>query len=135
MTVNEKCFRHNIENLRQRNEKQYLKNKKYFVDLNIFSFFKKPRLMSKRSCFRTPFGSQGVNGWKALLKFPRQHFHPIASSFWDILIWKNSHLVGFKILGLFLNTLTVLDKFFRHNTIMSKAKVFLSNFVVFPKFA
>ena len=41
MTVKEKCFCHNIENLRQPNEKQYLKNKKYFVDLNIFSFFKK----------------------------------------------------------------------------------------------
>ena len=116
--------------------KSNISKTKNILSIWTFSLFsKKMRLMSKRSCFRTPFGSQGVNGWKALLKFPRQHFHPIASSFWDILIWKNSHLVGFKILGLFLNTLTVLDKFFRHNTIMSKAKVFLSNFVVFPKFA
>ena len=116
--------------------KSNISKTKNILSIWTFSLFsKKMRLMSKRSCFRTPFGSQGVNGWKALLKFPRQHFHPIASSFWDILIWKNSHLVGFKILGLFLNTLTVLDKFFRHNTIMSKAKVFLSNFVVSPKFA
>ena len=34
-------------------------------------------LTSKRSCFRTPFGKQRVNGFQTLLKLARHHYYRI----------------------------------------------------------
>ena len=38
--------------------------------------------MLSRSCFRTPFSSQHVNGYQALQNSPKGNFYPTFSSFW-----------------------------------------------------
>ena len=61
--------------------------------------------MWKSSCFRTPFGSQGVHVSQTLLKCVQYHSYP---NFWFIqykLSWKTSLWIRIKILGLFVNTL------------------------------
>ena len=68
----------------------------------------------KRSCFRTPFDSQRVNGSQTLLKAARQHFYFTFSSIWDKLSWKTSLLVTSEILRLFVNTMTADHKYFRN---------------------
>ena len=72
--------------------------------------------MSKRFCFRTPFGSQRVNGPQTWRKSARQHFDLIVLFFNSIveLIWKTSLLVRLEILWLLGNTLTADDKFSRN---------------------
>ena len=41
--------------------------------------------MSKKFCFRTPFGSQRVNWYKTQMKFARLYFFPNVLSFWQIM--------------------------------------------------
>ena len=72
--------------------------------------------MYTRSFFRTPFGSQRVNGSRTLWNSPRQHFYPISSSFCLTQSQKPFLLVRCKILGLFVNPLTADAKHSRHNT-------------------
>ena len=66
-------------------------------------------------CFRTRFGSQCVNGFQTLLKSARRLFYLIISSTLDKLSWKASFRAIFKILGLFINTLTADGKYSLHN--------------------
>ena len=58
--------------------------------------------MSKKTRFRAPFDSQHVRGCQTLLKSVQKHFNHSH---------KMSLLVICEILGLFVNTLTVDDKY------------------------
>ena len=67
--------------------------------------------MSKWSCFRTPFGNEGVNGFQTLLKSAEHYYYPL---FWSIrgkLSCKKSPSVWYEILRLFVNALTADDKY------------------------
>ena len=65
---------------------------------------------SKRSCFRTPFANEGVNGFQTLLKPARHHYYPLFLSIRGKLISKKLPSVWYEILSLFVNALTVDDK-------------------------
>ena len=67
------------------------------------------------SCFSTPFGNQGVNGFETPLKSARHHYFPIFSRIRDKLSWKKSALVTSETFLLFVNTLTPDDKYSRRN--------------------
>ena len=65
---------------------------------------------STKSCFRTPFGNQRVNGFQTPLKVARHHYYPFFPWISDKLSWKKTALFLSKILRLFPNTLTADDK-------------------------
>ena len=66
---------------------------------------------SKRSCLRTPFANERVNGFQKLLKSARHHYYPLFLSIYGKLSWKKSALVWYEILRLFFKTLTADDKY------------------------
>ena len=66
---------------------------------------------SKRSCFRTPFGNEGVNGFQTLLKSARHHYYPLFLSIQGKLSWKKLPSVWYEILRLFVNALTADDQY------------------------
>ena len=117
-------------------KRYYLKNGRLFLDIllpflnvhEIYNTLKKtmsvlawlfPKLLfpkevatetSRRSCFRTPFGNQRLNGFQTPLKVGRHHYYPL---FWWIsgkLSRKKTALLISKILRLFANPLTADDK-------------------------
>ena len=102
-------------------------------------------LTSKRSCFTRPCGNQRVNGFQTLLKSARQHYYPIFPRIWDILRWQKSALVWSEILRLFVNTLTVDNKYSLCNVhnfaqqvqtpLSQKQKTFCAFFLAFLKCA
>ena len=65
----------------------------------------------KRSCFRTPFGNEGVNGFQRLLKSARHHYYLLLSSIRGKLSYKKSPSVWCEILRLFVDALTADDKY------------------------
>ena len=67
--------------------------------------------MSKWSCFRTPFGNEGVNGFQTLLKSARHQYYPIFLSIRVKLSCKKLPSVWYEILRLFVNALIVDDKY------------------------
>ena len=67
--------------------------------------------MSKKSCFRTPFANEGVNGFKTLLKSARHHYYPLFLLVRGKLSWKKSPSLWYEILRLFVNALTADDKY------------------------
>ena len=67
--------------------------------------------MSKRSCFRTPFANERVNGFETLLKSARRHYYSLLSSIRGKLSYKESPSVWCEILRLFVNALTADDKY------------------------
>ena len=71
--------------------------------------------MSKRSRFRTSFGSQRFNGSQSVLKSVQHHFYIIFQLIWNKLSCKKLFLIRFEILGLFLNTMTTDDNISRRN--------------------
>ena len=115
----------------------YLKNGRLFLDFlfhfwnvhNIYNILKKrmsvlayifrkllfPKEVatetSRKSCFRTPFGNQRVNGFQTPLKVARHHYYPLFIWFSGKLSWKKTALLWSKILRLFANTLTADDKY------------------------
>ena len=100
---------------------------------------------STKSCFRTPFGNQRVNGFQTPLKVARHHYYPLFPWISGKLSWKKTALLWSSILRLFANTLTADDKNPCHNmrkflqqlqTLLSqKRKTFSSYFIVFLKCA
>ena len=58
---------------------------------------------SKRSCLRTPFASERVNGFQTLLKSARYHYYSLFSSIRGKLNCKKFSLVKCEVLRLFLN--------------------------------
>ena len=67
--------------------------------------------MSKKSLFRTPFKKRHGKRFQTLLKSSDQHLYYIHSSLRKQLSWKETLLVIYKDLGLFVNTLTADDKY------------------------
>ena len=70
----------------------------------------------KRSCFRTPYANERVNGFQTLLKSARNHYYSLFSSIRGKLSWQKSPEVGYEILRLFVNAITADDKFSGSNT-------------------
>ena len=66
---------------------------------------------SGRSCFRTPFANERVNGFQPLLKSARHYYYPLFSSNRGKLSSKKSPSVFYEILRLFVNALTADDKY------------------------
>ena len=66
---------------------------------------------STRSCFRTPFGNQRVNGFQTPLKVARYHYYTSFPWISSKLSWKKTALLWSKILSLFANTFTADDKY------------------------
>ena len=66
---------------------------------------------SKRSCFRTPFANERVNGFQTLLKSARHHYYALFLSTRGKLSCKKSPTVWYEILRLFVNALTADDKY------------------------
>ena len=66
---------------------------------------------SKRSCFRTPFANERVNGFQTLLKSARHQYYPLFSPIRGKLSSKKSPSVWYEILRLFFNALTADDKY------------------------
>ena len=94
---------------------------------------------SRKSCFTTPFGNQRVNGFQTPLKVARQHYYPFSPWISGKLSWKKTALLWFKILRLFLNTLTADDKYSSRNmqnfvqqlrTLLSQKRKILSGFFI-----
>ena len=100
---------------------------------------------TKRSCFRTPFANERVNGFQTLLKSARHYYYPLFSSIRGKLSWKKSPSVWYKILRLFVHALTADDKYSRSNMqnlpqqfqtpFSQKQKTFSGFFIAFPKCA
>ena len=66
---------------------------------------------SKRSCFKTPFANERVNGFQTMLKSARHHYYSLLSSIRRKLSYKKSPSVWCEILRLFVNALTADDKY------------------------
>ena len=66
---------------------------------------------SRKSCFRTPFGNQRVNGFQTQLKVATHNYYPFFPWISGRLSWKKTALLWLKILSLFVNTLTADDKY------------------------
>ena len=100
---------------------------------------------SRRSCFKTPFGNQRVNGFQTPLKVARHHYYRFFRWTSGKLSWKKIALLWSKILRLFANTLTADDKYCCRNmqnflqqlqTLLSqKHKTFSWFFIAFLKCA
>ena len=100
--------------------------------------------MSERSCFRTPFANERVNGFQTLPKSARHHYYPLFSSIRSKLSWKKSPSVWYEILRLFVNALTADDKYsgsnmqkFQqqfHTPLSQKQKTFSGFFIAFLKY-
>ena len=71
--------------------------------------------MPEKPYFRTAFGNQPVNEKETLVKSARHNYYPIFPWIWDKLSPKKSVLVRYKILGLFVNTLTAEYTYSRRN--------------------
>ena len=97
------------------------------------------------SCFGTPFGNEGVNGFHTLLKSARHHHYPLFSSIRGKLSCKKLPSVGYEILRLFVNALTADDQYSGSNMqnlpqqfqtpLSHKNKTFSGIFISFLKFA
>ena len=100
---------------------------------------------SKRSCFRTPFANEGVNGFQTLLKPARHHYYPLFLSIRGKLICKKLPSVWYEILSLFVNALAMDEKYSGSNMqhlpqqvqmpLSQKQKTFSWFFIAFPKCA
>ena len=69
------------------------------------------RPLSKKRRFRTRFDSQHVKACQILAKSPKEGSYHVFSSLSGKLIWKMSPLVLGEILLVFVNTLTLDDKY------------------------
>ena len=100
---------------------------------------------SKRSCFRTPFANERVNGFQTQLKSARYQYYSLFSSIRGKLSWKRSPSVWYEILRLFVNALTADDKYSGSNMqnlpqqfqtpLSLKQKTFSVFFIAFLKWA
>ena len=100
---------------------------------------------SGRSCFRTPFANERVNGFQTLLKSAPHYYYPLVSSIRGKLSWKKLSAVWYEILRLFVNALTADDKYSGSNMqnllqqfqtpLSQKQKTFSWFFIAFLKCA
>ena len=94
---------------------------------------------SRRSCFRTPFGNQCVNGFQTPLKVARHHYYPFLKWISGKLSSKKSDLFWSYILRLFTDTLTADDMYSCRNmqnflqqlqTLLSEKRKTFSGFLI-----
>ena len=152
-------------------KRYYMKNGRLFLDFllkfwnvrEIYNILKKrmrvlallfPKLLfpkkiatetSRRSCFRTPFGNQRVNGFQTTLKVASHHYYPFSRWISGKLSFKKTTLLWSKILRLFANILTADDKYSCRNMqnflqqlqtlLFQKRKTFSWFFIPFLKYA
>ena len=100
---------------------------------------------SKRSCLRTPFANERVNGFHTVLKSVRHHYYSLFSSIRGKYSCKKSSLVRCEILSLFVNALTADEKYSGSNMqnfsqqfqtrLSQKQKTFSGFFIAFLKCA
>ena len=100
---------------------------------------------SRRSCVRTPFGNQRVNGFQTPLKVARHQYYPFLPWIPGKLSWKKTALLWSYILRLYANTLTSDDKYSCRNMqnflqqlqtlLFQKRKTFSGYFIPFLKCA
>ena len=94
---------------------QTFSKKKKIVIANVFRKLQTVKglvgAFSKKAHFRSSFQSQYVKWSQTVLKLAWGQFHQIFLSLWEKIIWKISPLLKFEILGVFVNTLTVDDKY------------------------
>ena len=100
---------------------------------------------SKRSCFRTPFANERVNGFQTLLKSARNHYYPLFSAIRGKLSSNKSPSVWYEILRLFVHALTADDTYSGSNIqnlrqqfqtpLSQKQKTFSRFFIAFLKCA
>ena len=69
----------------------------------------------RRTCFRATFFSQRVNWSQTVQKSVQQLLHAIFWPLSDKFSWKMSLLLRSEILGLFVNTLTVYNRYSLYN--------------------
>ena len=170
LAADDKYSLRNMQNFQQQLQLHYLKNKRFFLQFlllfsnlhQIYNLSKKkvsllvsvfPKLltqkevvtwMSKTTRSRTPFRNQRVHEFQTLSKPARNHHYPIVPRIWDKLSWKKCRLVKFKILRLFVNTLTADDKYSRRcmknfpqqiqTPLSLKQKTFFWNFYCISEF-
>ena len=77
----------------------------------------------KRSCLKTPFANERVNGFQTQLKSARSHYYALFSSIRGKLSWKMSALVWCEILRLFVKTLTADENYSRQQYAEFKARI------------
>ena len=89
------------------------KNIQLLVDLflNLRTAKKVVRQMSKKCRFRRLFDNQHCRPTDTQLKSKQKHIYHIYWSVWRQFSWKKSLLMIWKILGLFVNTLTADHKY------------------------
>ena len=94
---------------------------------------------SRRSCVRTSFGNQRINGFQTPLPVATHRYDPFFRWISGKLTWEKTALVWLKISRLFVNTLTADDKYFFRNmqnflqqlqTLLSKKRKTLSGFFI-----
>ena len=94
---------------------------------------------SRRSCFRTPFGNQRVNGFQTPVKVVTHHSDSFIPWISVKLSWKKTALLWLKILRLFVNTFTADKRYSCSNmqnflqqlqTLLSKKRKTLSGFFI-----
>ena len=94
---------------------------------------------SKRSCFRTPFSNQRVNGFQTPSKAAAHHYYPFFAWISGKLSSKKTALLWSKILRLFANTFTADDKYSFRNmqnfrqqlqTLLSQKRKTVSGFFI-----
>ena len=100
---------------------------------------------SRRSCFRTSFGNQRVNGFQTPLKVATHHYYQLFPWIWSKLSIRKTALLWSSILRLFANTLTADDKYSCRNMhnflqqlqtlLFEKRKTFSGFFFAFLKYA
>ena len=92
---------------------------------------------SRKSCFRTPFRDQRVNGFQTALKVARHHYYPFFPWIPGKLSWKRTALPWSYILILFANTLTADDMYScrnMQNLMQNFKRYYLKNGRLFPDF-
>ena len=94
---------------------------------------------SRRSCFRTLFGNQRVNGFQTPLKVATHHYYHFFPWISGKLSWKKTALLWLKILRHLFNTLTADDKYScrtmqnfwqQFQTLLSQKRKTLSGFFI-----
>ena len=89
--------------------------KKMIVIANVFPKLQTVKDLVKplswKRCFRISFDNKNLNNCQTLFKSAWEHFYHNFGSLWREMTLKISPLLKFEILGGFVNTLTVDDKY------------------------
>ena len=115
--------------------------KKMILIIYEFSKLRAPKIviwwMSNKSCWRWPVHRQHGKRAETLIQSQGQHLYHIHRTLWNKLSWKKSLLVTCNVLRLFVNTLTVDDKYSlisRDNSMQNNSDAFIAKTNFFSQF-